>query len=217
MGDKESRDVKNWVQVESTEHYDPMRYLSPQRMASIGYQFRLLHKNFPDGRVLEVGVGSGLAARILKQLGHEVVTLDVDERLGPDILGSVTEIPAEDTSFVSFTCCQVLEHLPWEHLPQALSELKRVSSRGGVISVPTNRPSLGISLHNSKYRGSRRFTLPKFRTPRIFTAREHYWELEANKSTAQFCDALKKCGWRIIDEIQPIQLLFHHFFVVEKQ
>lgn len=215
--DPSSRQLEDWVQVESAAaHYDPMLYLSPQRMASIGYQFRLLHKHFPHGKVLEVGVGSGLAAQLLRQLGHTVETLDVDQRLNPDVLGSVTEIPCADKSFESFTCCQVLEHLPWEIVPTALSELQRISSAGGVISVPTNQPSLGISLHNYNYCGSRRIHLPKLRKQRIRTRPEHHWELEANISTKQFESEIEKAGFRLIYDIQPVQNFFHHFFVIER-
>ena len=210
------RDVKDWVQVESAAHYDPMFYLSPQRMASIGYQFRLLHKHFPEGKVLEVGVGTGLAPLILRQLGHVVETLDVDERLNPDVLGSVTEIPCPDESYESFTCCQVLEHQPWDSVASSMSELRRISRLGGVISVPSNRPSLGISLHNYNHRGSRRVPLLKLRKQRIHTRREHHWELEANITTAQFVRALNASGFKLVYDIQPVQNFFHHFFVVEK-
>lgn len=216
--DHSPRQIEDWVQVESAvAHYDPMSYLSPQRMASIGYQFRLLHKYFPHGKILEVGVGSGLAAQLLRQLGHTVETLDVDNRLSPNVLGSVTDIPCENKSYESFTCCQVLEHLPWEIVPQALSELHRISSAGGVISVPTNQPSLGISLHNFNYCGSRKIKLPKLRKQRIRTIPEHHWELEANITTRQFLNELKTAGFRLVYDIQPVQNFFHHFFVIESR
>ena len=211
-----TKSVRDWVQVPSAAHYDAMNYLPPDRMAAIGYQFRLLHQYFPEGRVLEVGVGSGLAAHLLRSLNHEVATLDVDERLNPDLLGSVTAIPSQDDSFDSFTCCQVLEHLEWKHVPDAVSELARVSAHGGVISVPTNRPTIGISLHNYHHCGSRTFRLPKLRKQRVRCPREHHWELEANITTDQFREVVEDTNLTIIHEIQPIQMLYHHFFVVKK-
>ncbi|MEX2170567.1 MAG: class I SAM-dependent methyltransferase [Pirellulales bacterium] len=211
-----TRQLADWVQVDAEVHYDPMKYLRPERMASIGYQFRLMHEYFPKSRVLEVGAGAGLTTVILRQLGHEVQTLDVDEKLSPSILGSVTSIPCKDDSLDAFLCSQVLEHLPWNEAQVSIRELARVAKRGGVISVPTMRPCFGILMHAWRRHGARRFSLPSFGKPRIRCPDQHYWELGAGVTLDQFNSALKDAGFNIAYNEQPVLHLYHHFFVVTK-
>lgn len=215
--DQPSRDVADWVQVDGDTAYNPASYLAPSRLASIGHQVSYLHRYFPDSHVLEIGVGSGLAADLARKMGHRVSTLDVDEKLSPTILASVTEIPAEDGDFDAFTCCQVLEHLPWEDAQAAIGELHRVASIGGVISVPTARPRLGIRVF--PYTGSfATLMLPSIwpRRRRINCPDQHYWELGLGVSLSRFRSALRDAGFRIDDERQPIENPYHHFFVVAR-
>ncbi len=210
--------VRQWVQVASKAHYDPLKYLHPRRMASIGYQFRLVTTHFPQSSVLEVGVGAGLTALILRQLGHRVQTLDVDARLEPDILGSVTEIPAAPNQFDAFLCCQVLEHLEWKLVDDALRELFRVAEKGGVISVPSNRPTWALIKHDSRSSGHRRITLGSRRNkPMKNRHGEHHWELESNVTTHDFRTKMVAAGFKVIAEIQPVENLYHHFFVVSSE
>jgi len=185
-------------------------------MASIGYQLRLVHDWFPEASVLEVGVGTGLTTQLLRTLGHAVSTLDVDIRLSPDLVGSVTEIPAPDENFGVFLCSQVLEHLSWEDAAGALRELKRVSQRGGVISVPTNRPTWLVMKFDSRSWGTRRVTLGSRTKQPLRTAREHHWELEANRTTRDFKHLLRQSGFSIEFELQPCECMYHQFFVVKK-
>jgi len=92
---------------------------------------------------LDVGPGAGLVTDWLRRAGVEVTTLDMEARLAPDLVGSVTEIPAEDRSFDAVLCSQVLEHVPFEDVERALRELARVSRTGAVVSVPDATPWAG--------------------------------------------------------------------------
>ena len=210
--------VHQWVQVDASTHYDPITYLNPKRMAAVGYQFRLLHQYFPEAVVLEVGVGAGLTTQILRQLGHHVETIDVDEKLQPDIVGSITDLPVEDQAYNAFLCCQVLEHLPWDDLDTALHELARVVSEGGVISVPSNKPTWLLLKHDSKSSGTRRITLGSRRNkPMKVTDGQHYWELESNRTTEDFRKKVRAAGLLIEEELQPVEYMYHQFFVVRKE
>ena len=213
--DQPSREVADWVQVDGDTAYNPASYLAPSRLASIGYQVSYLHRYFPDSSVLEVGVGSGLAADLSRQMGHRVSTLDVDEKLSPTILASVTEIPVGDGEFDAFACCQVLEHLPWADAQKAIAELRRVASRGGVISVPTSRPRLGFRVfpYSSSFAT---LMLPNLwpRRRRINCPEQHQWELGIGVSVRRFRAALGDAGFQIVYERQPIENPYHHFFVV---
>lgn len=207
----------DWIQVDAGTHYDPLVYLAPQRMASIAYQYTLMAKHFPGSRILEVGVGAGLTTTLLRKIGHEVATLDVDPELKPDLLGSVTEIPSAADGFDTVLCSQVLEHIPWDSVGMALREIARVAKVGAVISVPTNQPTWLFMKYDSKSYGTRRIRLgSRIRKPMRVRNGEHHWELEANVRTKSFRSLIVESGFEIENEIQPVENMFHHFLVIRK-
>lgn len=184
-------------------------------MAAIGYQFRLLHEHFPGQPILEVGAGTSLTAHLLRQIGYSVTTLDVDARLHPDIVASITEIPRKDGSFGAFGCYQVLEHLPWKLVPRALGELRRIAEKGGVVSVPTRKPAFAVFLYNRWFSGGGRyFPLPYIRRPLMLDAQQHRWELGVNVKPSQFRNLLHDAGFKIQHELRPPYFLYHPFFVL---
>lgn len=96
-------------------------------------------------RVLEVGPGPGeLAERIAKELGAEVVAIDVSPRMveltrarGIDArVGDVQHLPFEAASFDLVVAAWVLFHP--EDLNRALSEIVRVLEPSGRLIAATN-------------------------------------------------------------------------------
>lgn len=206
----------DWKKVTSTQHYSPSHYLTPQRLASVGHQIALANSHFAGCDFLEIGVGSGLTAQLLREQGTLVTTLDIDERLCPEIIGSVTKIPMPDASVDCFICCQVLEHLPWEALESALEELFRVSRKGGIISVPTNRPFVQVSWYSAIRTFKRRFPVFWIRNQPIRVINDtHYWELGSNVRTVDFQSALAK-KFTITKDYQANENPYHHFFCLLK-
>jgi len=122
------------VQVPWTQYFTP-RYCSPKRLASYGHQLQEVSRLKPES-VLEIGIGNGIVAGLMKSCGYAVTTLDHDASLGPDVVASVTSVPLEDDVVDVVLCCEVLEHLPYEQVSMALSEIRRVSSKFAVLSVP---------------------------------------------------------------------------------
>ena len=96
-------------------------------------------------RVLEVGGGEGeLAARIVHELGAELVGIDQSERMvqiqrgkGLDArVGDVQELPFADGQFDASLAAWMLYHVPDPH--RALAELARVLRPGGrLVAVAT--------------------------------------------------------------------------------
>lgn len=96
-------------------------------------------------RVLEVGPGPGeLSERMLRELGCEVVALDVSERMvelcrarGVDArVGDVREPPFEDGSFDLVVAAWVLFHI--EDIDRALAAITRVLRPGSRLVAVTN-------------------------------------------------------------------------------
>lgn len=87
-------------------------------------------------RVLEIGSGEQTVTGMLRKNGIEVTTVDIDERLHPDVVASVTALPFPDASFDLVLCSEVLEHIPYEEFPKGLAELKRVSRGKVIVGLP---------------------------------------------------------------------------------
>ena len=95
-------------------------------------------------RVLEVGSGSGGAAEWTDQeiIGVDTAFERTSERKRPNLVeipGSVTAIPAPDASFDAVLCLDMLEHVPPQDRPRAVTELIRVLAPGGrlVLTFPS--------------------------------------------------------------------------------
>ena len=80
----------------------------------------------PDAEIiLDIGSGPGLMNRDIPPF-HKVICCDLDQdiisRTGrPGILGDIANIPLKDQAVTLAMACDVLEHLPTEDLPAAIS------------------------------------------------------------------------------------------------
>jgi len=96
--------------------------------------FKKTAPKYIKGKVLDIGAGLNPFRELIKY--EKYVTLDEDEKLKPDITGSIYAIPAEKEEFDSAVCTDVIEHLN-EPL-KALKEISRVVKKGGhlYLSAP---------------------------------------------------------------------------------
>lgn len=99
--------------------------------------------------------GSGLPAKwktpeIFK--GWKEVRLDLDERVKPDVVASITSMPnVKSGTFDGVYSCHCLEHIYCYEVPLALKEFRRVLKKDGfvVIQVP-DLQSVGAALSEGK-------------------------------------------------------------------
>ena len=123
-------------------HYEFERYVWPDRFASYYYQLREILALRPKN-LLEVGVGDGVVGNYIKRntlISYQ--NIDIAADLNPDIVGSVLSMPYPDNSFDAVCAFEVLEHLPFEKFETALSELKRVSRKHILLSLPPFSPQV---------------------------------------------------------------------------
>ncbi len=157
-------------------HYEGKAYRSQERWDSYWHQISLVRETKPQ-TLLEVGVGEGVVARELSATGVAVTTIDIAEDLHPDVVGSVTALPFPDKSFDTVLAAEILEHVCFEDIPQALSELCRVARANVIVSLP--HPGYVFSLIAKiplLQRFSLLFKIPFFWETHKFNG-EHYWEL----------------------------------------
>lgn len=112
-------------------------------------------------RVLDVGCGEGFTLKKLqeKKIGKNNVGIDnstdaikIGKKIYPEVdlqKGSIYDIQFKDNSFDLVLCTEVLEHLDDPH--KAIEEMKRVSSKYLLFSVPNEPFFIGANLLRGKY------------------------------------------------------------------
>lgn len=202
--------------------YGNIAYLGKEfeRLHSYRYQLVRALASRPK-RVLVVGKGDDLVVDLLKRAGIDVVTLDVDPTLKPDLLASVESIPLPEDSFDVTICCEVLEHLPFDRLLICLRELSRVTKTHLVMSVPDIRRFLTLRLSIPKIEIDWQFSIPKFRvgkvTPERFAGCPHFWEIGfEGTGYKEVKRVIEESGWEIIHSRRVTDLGWHCFFYCHK-
>lgn len=205
-------------------HYFRKKYDGLSRFISYFYQVDLAQDFTPErGSILEIGKGNGFFADYLRKLDYKITTCDFDKNLSPDVVADIRSLPLPDNSFDVVTAFEVLEHIPYEDLPKALSELKRVSKKAVLISIPYRSTAIEFVL---KFPGIR--TLFKkpfldflFRIPLRFggieVSGQHYWEIDCWKYSLSNVKKILKNQFKIVREIKPALNHYHYFFVLEKR
>lgn len=199
------------IQVDPT-HYADLRYDTKSRFASYWHQADEITRRKPSS-VLEIGIGNGFLHRYLAQLGITIHTCDFDERLGPETVASVLDLPFEDNSFDMVCCFETLEHLPFTDFDTALDELSRVSSRYVLISLPDVTPYVRVDIKANVGKILNAIKdLPNPR-PRTHTFDgEHYWEIgKRDYALEVITDRLKAHGLNLEDNFRVFEQPYHRF------
>ena len=112
-------------------------YLSPQRWLSFCAQVDAVRRLSPR-TVLEVGIGGGIVSTILRHLGMQVTTTDINPELGPDLVVNLTELAAvvPPESYDVTLCAEVMEHLPLGLFGVCLQNLASVTKDRTVVTLP---------------------------------------------------------------------------------
>lgn len=169
------------MQAPGTGHYSA-RYLGRNFRRLYSYVQQVINslEKAPNS-VLVIGKGDGVVVEMLKPFCGVVHTLDVQEELVPDIVGSVLDIPCADNSYDLVICSQVLEHIEFEDFSRAVEELGRVASRRVVLSLPDVRHCWWMRAGLPKWKFEWQISVPRLKKQRQVTQRssldQHAWEI----------------------------------------
>lgn len=128
-------------------------YLFPGRRADVDFSVMYLEAS-PQGRLLEIGCGSGQMLNFLGSLGWQAEGIDFDPAAVANAqgkglkvaLGSLEEQEYPDESFDAILMSHVIEHVP--DPASLLVECLRIMKPGGVLSMVTpNVESMGSRLY----------------------------------------------------------------------
>lgn len=200
--------------------YFTKSYNHKGRWLSYFYQFESI-LGFKDiKKVLEIGKGNGLLSKVLAENKLEVVTLDNDEKLNPDIVGDMRNLPFPDGYFDASVAFEVLEHLPFDQFPIILKEFKRVSRKYIIISLPDHSRTI------LKFLLKIPFIKEKIFHYRICNSEEskkywppcgHFWEMGFKEyPDKKVKEEIVNCGLKIINDFVPYDSPWTHYFLIEK-
>lgn len=171
--------------------------------------------SFSPKSILVIGVGDGVVVDYLKNYVENVQTLDIDTDLNPDIVASVTNMPIADNSFDVVMCAEVLEHIPFDEFKKALSEIKRVTRKNVIISLPHFGPAVKLSfkipfLKEVKFA----FKIPYAKQHVL--GGQHFWEIGKKNYKLKFINHIIADHFNINKDFVPFDNQYHHFYILTK-
>ncbi len=200
-------------------NYQFGKYTTIERWSSYWHQINEALKLEPES-ILEIGVGEGVFSGYLKNhyAGKiAVASLDCDSELSPDVIGDVRRLPFAEGEFDLVCAFEVLEHLPFEEFSAALIEMKRVSKKFVVISLPHWGRHFSFSIRLpffKKLSWQYKFNLLPIKHE---FAGEHYWEIGKRGYPLELIKLqLEKSGFSLANDFIPVESPYHHFFILEK-
>jgi len=197
------------------KHYEFNRYVTKERFMSYYYQIKYISQIRPKS-VLEIGSANNFLKNFFSQ---DILykTLDIDQELKPDYVGSVTNIPLRDSSFDLVCCFQVLEHIPFRYFQDSLNELNRVSNDRVLISLPLAAINFKLELKLPLLKRLRfKLSIHQFFRKHKFNGL-HYWEIgKMNYSLRRIKKEIEKVFF-IEDVVNPYENPYHLFFRLKKK
>lgn len=206
--------VPTYMKQVDASHYHALKYSFPGRWVSYYHQLRTILNAEPK-TALEIGVGEGVVGAYLrKNTDIRYTSLDIADDLGADVVASVEKTPFPDGSFDVVCAFEVLEHLPFEKFEGALEELKRISRKRIIISLPHFGPPI-LFCFKLPFLPEIRWAL-KIPYPRrhVFHG-GHYWEIGKRGYSSKKIRKIIKKHFTILEEFIPFENQYHHFFVLK--
>lgn len=213
----QSKGKSQTIQVEPDTYFS-QDYDSKGRFCSYWHQIQESISLKPE-KMLEIGIGNGFVSKYLQERGLDIVTLDIDRRLKPGIIGTILDLPFANESFDVVVCCEVIEHLPFGDLNKAFSEIFRVSNSFAVLSTrDVSRVyhfNVGVPLIGEI---KRLIPLPNLRKPTHNFDGQHYWEIgKAGYPLKRVMAEMQNVGFQVVRTYRVFEKYQHGFFVLKKE
>lgn len=189
------------------------------QVQAVASEIRNRKEDIKNFKILEVGPSHGFVTSYLRKFGVDVTTIDNKKEYDPDVLGSVFEMPFENDSFDMILCCEVLEHTPYDLLSQALNELRRVTKKKVLFSVPDGRRtlfSLDLKIPFLKKKQVL-IKIPTFKKHKMEQKGGHCWEIGKKEYPLnRIIKEIKKTGFNILKENVFIDTPKNYYFLLNK-
>lgn len=201
------------IQV-NRDNYDFLKYSNLERWADYYFQLKEIFKNSVSS-VLEIGIGDGVVGSYLRQNSSIKYTgVDYAADVNPDIVADIFSVPVPDKSYDAACAFEVLEHIPFEDVPRALTEMSRIARKYLLVSVPHFGPQITFSCKLPLLPKLSFFWKIPYPKEHVWNG-QHYWELgEKGYPASRLRNLLGKFGDILYDYV-PKEAPYHHFFVIK--
>jgi 2-polyprenyl-3-methyl-5-hydroxy-6-metoxy-1,4-benzoquinol methylase len=204
------------------DHYFRPSYLTPDRLSTFAFLFQEAVRLNPQ-QIVEIGLGAGVLAAMLRNAGYDVKSIDYAEDLRPDIVADVRDLSSIGHKFDMVVCSQVLEHLEFEDFGKAIRSLTDIAKRVVMITIPDRMyyVSMKVKLPGLKAK-SLMFNIPFLRPAwRAADVGEHRWELNAGpfdqgRILQTMRNAIEPTGWIIAARGRVPNNPAHYFYKLER-
>jgi len=197
--------------------YLTLKYNTKSRWLSYWHQISEALEISPDN-ILLIGKGSGVtenSIRLLSKGKVNILTVDINNSVAPDTVGEAVNLPFKNEAFDVSLCCQVLEHLPFQLFSNALNELKRVTRKRVILSLPHGRKYIRIAC-NAPFLGEKNLIIKNPLTKKHCISRKHCWEIGRSVSYKQVINQITKI-FEIDKEFLNEINCNHRFFILKRK
>jgi predicted SAM-dependent methyltransferase len=203
-------------QYPNSEQYNSGLYMDKDRWVSYFWQTKLVKDLLKSGKILEIGVGSSVVTDYFRK-NYDLLTVDINKELNPDYTCSVEDLSVfPDNSFDLAVCAEVLEHLPFEKFEASILELKRVSKKYIIVSLPYWGYTFGLKL-KLPLLGKRVLKFKISGTKKHLFNGQHYWEIgKKGFPGRRIIEKFTTCGLKMKKSFWDIDDPYHYYFILEK-
>lgn len=197
--------------------YFSVKYNTKARWMSYWYQINEVIEKNPKN-ILEVGIGSKTVSNYLKKIGYNIWTIDSDKSVEPDYVGSVLNLPFKRDSFDIVLCAEVLEHLPFSQFELGLRNLRKVTKKYVILTLPEYslfKIYFDIKLFPRIPR-IRKIIKISFSKKHVYN-KVHYWEIgKRGYGLSKIKSIIENNGFQIEKTYYPFENPRHRFFILKK-
>lgn len=210
--------MNNYENQVDYSHYDFSRYMNLARWTCYYTQIKKAIGLKPKS-ILEIGPGDGLFGWYIKKNNIDYKSADFADDIDTDYkfrLG-FERVSVDDNAFDLVCAFQVLEHVPFEKVENALTELKRISRQHVFLDIPQAGYHLMLSFKFPLVRYFNwHFVVPRFLTKHQFDG-QHYWEIGKKGYSAGKVRQLLQKHFVIKEEFSLFTNPKERFYILEKK